>query len=323
LRALVFLLALLVVALLVPSVASADKTVGLIVRGKYLKAATQDQAEKWLRANDREVVTRPLPSDAVKTLLDCFVIDDPKCASGIVDARATTDSLVTIRIDIASKRDKDIRLTVDWFVKGKSPVSARRTCTDCTESVLRTTIDAMLLDLARTSPGIMGRIKVTSQPAGIMVLIDNEAIGATPIERDIAAGDHTARLVRDGRMGPEKNVKIEAGALAEITLEAPPDAGDSSDLAARPSRALPITMIVLGTVAIGAGAGMYFALHEEPTTDDFETRDWKTPGMITAGAGAVVAVTGVIWMIATGSSSGPTASVTGSGDATIGWSGRF
>lgn len=311
----------LILALLVPSVVAAEKSVGLIVTGKYLKRATQDQAEKWLRGNDREVVTRPLPSDAVKTLLDCFVIDDPKCASGIVDARAITDTVVTIRIDIASKRDKDIRLTVDWFVKGKSPVSSRRTCTDCTESVLRTTIDAMLLDLARTSPGIMGRIKVTSQPAGIMVLIDNEAIGATPIERDIAAGAHTARLVRDGRMGPEKNVTIEAGAVAEITLDAPPEGGSS--LGEQSSRALPITMVVLGTVAIGAGAGMYFALHEEPTTDEFETRDWKTPGMITAGAGAVVAVTGVIWMLATGSSSGPTASVTGAGDATIGWSGRF
>lgn len=325
-------LLLVILALLVPVAASANdaKSVGLLVTGQVLKGPTQSQAEKWLRAHDRKVVAHALPADATKTLLDCFVIDDPKCASGIIDARATTDSFVSIRIDIVSKKDKDVRLTIDWFVKGRNPVSARRTCEDCSESVLRTTIDAMLLDLAKTNPGFMGRIKVTSEPAGITVLLDNDTIGVTPVERDVTTGHHTARLVRDGRMGPEKAVEIEAGALAEIRLEAPPDgpvAGDATPASPAGnesrSRAAPIALTLVGAAAIVTGAGMYFVLHQEPSVDEFESRDYKTPGLITMGAGGVVAVTGIVWMLATGSSSAPTVGMTTSGDATIGWSGRF
>ncbi|HEY5947662.1 MAG TPA: PEGA domain-containing protein [Kofleriaceae bacterium] len=319
---------ILIVALLVPSLAHANKSVGLLVTGDYLKAPTQTQAEKWFRDHDQKVVTNALPADAVKTLMDCFVIDDPKCSRGLIDARATTDSLVSIRIDIVSKKDKDVRLTIDWFVKGRNPVSARRTCEDCTENVLRTTVDAMLLDLAKTSPSFMGRIKVSSAPPGITVLLDNETIGVTPVERDVTAGKHLARLVQDGRMGTEKSVKIEAGSLSEITLESPPAGGiiDTPPPPTTPhrrSRAVPVAFMIVGVAAVGAGATMYFALHKDPDTNTFESRDWKTAGMITAGAGGVVAVTGLIWFLATKSSSGPTVGATATGDATIGWSGRF
>jgi hypothetical protein len=319
LRALILLL-----ALLVPGEARAN-TVGLLVTGEVLKAPTQSHAEKWLRDHDRKVVTNALPADAVKTLLDCFVIDDPKCSRGLVDARATTESLVSIRIDIVSKKDKDIRLTMDWFVKGRNPVSARRTCEDCTEGLLRTTIDAMLLDLAKTSPGFMGRIKVISDPPGISVLLDNETIGVTPVERDVSSGVHKARLVRDGRMGAEKDVKIEAGALSELKLETPPAGGIIDDPGpGKPSRAGPVAAMVIGGLAIGAGATMAFVLHKDKFgPEEFEKRNWKTPGWITMGAGGVVAITGVVWFLATKRSSGPTVGATPSGDATNGWTGRF
>ena len=318
---------ILIVALLVPRVAAANtKSVGLLVTGDALKGPTQDQAEKWLRAHDQPVVTNALPKDAAKTLLDCFVIDDAKCSRGIVDARATTDSLVSIRIDIVSKKDKDIRLTMDWFVKGKNPVSARRTCEACTEAVLRTTIDAMLLDLAKTSQAFMGHIKVTSDPPGITVLFDNETIGVTPVETDVTAGTHTARLVRDGHMGLEKSVVIGAGSQSEITLEAPETPiVDTPRLPPQEehSRVVPAVLFFTGIAAIGAGAGMAFYLHKDPDTNTFESRDWKTPGYITGGAGIVVALTGGIWFLATKSSSGPTVGATATGNATIGWSGTF
>jgi hypothetical protein len=321
---------ILLLALLVPGIAEANKSVGLLVTGDVLKGPTQTEAEKWFDDHNQQVNTNALPKDAIKTLLDCFVIDDAKCSRGLVDARATTDSFVSIRIDVVSKKDKDVRLSVDWFVKGRAPVTARRTCEDCTEAVLRTTIDAMLLDLAKTSPGFMGRIKVTSAEAGIGVLVDNETIGVTPLERDITAGTHKARLIKDGRMGPEKDIKVDAGATAEIALEPPPAGGIVSDghVPEQPgpvhhSRAVPYTMIGLGGAAVAAGAIMAFVLPKDPTVDDYQTRDWKTAGYITAGAGAVVAITGVIIILATPNHEGPTVSPTAGGGATIGWIGTF
>jgi hypothetical protein len=315
-------------ALLVAGVAEANKSVGLLVTGDVLKAPTQTQAETWLRAHDQKVVTTPLPPDAVKTLLDCFVIDDAKCSRGVVDARASAENVVVIRIDVVSKKERDIRLSIDWFVKGRNPVSARRTCEECTEALLRTTIDSMLLDLAKTSPGFMGRIKVTSDPPGISVLIDNETIGVTPVERDVAAGPHKARLVRDGRLGAEKALAIEAGALSEVKLETPPAGGmvDGPATGGHRSRWPAYVIGSLGVAAIGTGAYLAFVKHKDLPPGDVDTKNWtdyKTPGYITMGAGGVAVITGVIWFFATGSRSGPTVGVTTTGDATMGWTGRF
>jgi hypothetical protein len=82
-------------------------------------------------------------------------------------------------------------------------------------------------------------------------------------------------------------------------------------------------MIGTGVAAIGAGAVMAFVLHKEPDLNTHFSKDYKTPGMITAGAGAVVAITGLIIILATPNHEGPTVSPTGDGGATIGWIGRF
>jgi len=65
----------------------------------------------------------------------------------------------------------------------------------------------------------------------------------------------------------------------------------------------------VGVAAIGTGAVLAFVVHKEPDPNDVDTKhykDYKTPGYITMGAGGVIAIAGVIWFLATGSSSGPT-----------------
>ena len=114
--------------------------------------------------------------------------------------------------------------------------------------------------------------------------------------------------------------------MATATKLTPPAAGPIDTPPPPPerhSRVLPITMISLGTAAVAAGAVMYFVLHKEPGPNDFDYTDWKKPGMITAGAGAAVAITGVIIILATPNHAGPTVSPTADGGATISWSGRF
>ena len=309
------------------SALAAPKRVGVLVLGEYLKGPTANQTEKWLREHNQQVVATPMPADAVKTLENCFVIDDPKCARAIVDARVAADSLIAIRVELASKKQKEIRLTIDWFVKGHSPVTARRTCDDCSESVLRTTIDAMLSDLAKQSPGFMGRIKAVSDPPGLAVLLDNQTIGVTPIERDVPVGAHKARLVQDGRMGEEKTINVEPGATAEIKLMPPapgPSNGDPLPGGPRekPSRAIPITLIITGALAMGAGTVMYFEGWKPTGKTEFFT-EYRTPGYFVGAGGAVLAIVGVTWILATRQSSAPTVGMVPGGGATVGWTGRF
>ncbi len=317
---------LVLLALLVPRVAPAATSVGVLVTGEYLKGPTQQQAEKWLRAHGQHVVSTPMPNDAVKILLDCFVLDDPKCMRSVVDARAATDMLVSIRVDIASKKSREVRLTVDWFVKGHSPVSARRTCDKCTEDVLRATVDAMLGDLSKTAPGFMGKLKVTSDPPGITVLLDNATIGVTPLVTDASVGEHKVQLARDGRTGEAKNVAITSAAVTEVALE-PPAAGSvegevpTTPATTRPSRLLPGLLIGLGVAAIGAGTALYLT-SEEPTGQSRTYRDTKNLGIGVASGGGALVIAGVIIVVATKSSSTPTMAFV-PGGATDGWAGSF
>jgi hypothetical protein len=320
-RAVLLTLALL---MFLPRVASAD-TIGLVVLGDILQGPTRDAADKWLRAHNLPPQANALPTDAIKTLQDCFVVDDARCSTSVIDARATTETLITVRVDVVSKKSKDVRLTVDWFVKKHAPITARRTCENCTENLLGSTLEAMLLELAKNKPGMVGRVKFTSDPPGIPVLFDGETLGVTPLEREVATGDHKARLIRDGVMGPEQDVKVKSGNSTNVTLEAPaaPSTGGGPPPPVHHSRVLPITMIGVGTAAVGAGAVMYFVLNKEPDMNTHFSKDYKLPGMITAGAGAAVALTGVIIILATPNHSGPTVSPTADGGATISWSGRF
>src|ERR1043165_1011432 len=93
-----------------PRVASAD-TIALLVWGDILQGPTRDAADKGLRAHNLPPQANALPTDAIKTLQDCFVVDDARCSTSVIDARATTETLITVRVDVVSKKSKDVRLT--------------------------------------------------------------------------------------------------------------------------------------------------------------------------------------------------------------------
>jgi PEGA domain len=303
------------------------KSIGLLVTGEYLKGPTQQQAEKWLTEKGHKVVTSPLPAEAVKTLLNCFVLDDPKCMRGVVEARASTPTLVSIRVDITSKKAREIRLTIDWFAKGHSPASARRTCDKCTEDVLRSTIDTMLEDLAKTAPGFTGRIKLTSDPEGMTILMDNKTVGVTPLELTVPTGSHTFKLVQDGRTGPEKTVDVSDQTI-DLALEGPPAAAPNGDVPQptvvveqRRSRLVPGLMIGIGLAGVGAGVALYLTAYKEDGSQHYYY-DNKNLGIGVAAGGAALALTGVIIILATKSTTGPTVSMT-PGGASVGWAGSF
>lgn len=304
-------LILLLFALLVPRLAVADR-VGIIVLGDSMTNQTRDAAAKWLADHDQEPSNNALPPDAVKTLADCFLVDDPKCSRSVIEARASTSNVVAIRVEVTSKKTKDVRITIEWFVKGHNAVSSRRSCDACTDATLSTTLDAMLSDLAKSKPGMMGRIKVGGEP-GMSVLLDGATIGVTPLEQPIVAGEHKVRLAQDGRMGEEKVVTVAADGTTEVELTAPP--------AVTPPKSSRV-MIGVGLAGIGAGAALYLT-SEEPSGMNRTYRDTKKLGLGVAGGGAALALAGVIIILATGGNSGPTVAMTSDGGTVVGWVGRF
>ena len=95
---LVALFALMVAA--IPAHASSNG-VGVAVvsstNGSALQSDVTAHLEDWLRKHDHAVVASPLSRDAINTIANCFLIDDLKCASGVVDARSKADAVVFLQ----------------------------------------------------------------------------------------------------------------------------------------------------------------------------------------------------------------------------------
>ncbi len=121
-------------------------TVGVVAFGdEKLRPEVSSRFEKWLRKHGHDVEPAPLSDDATSTLANCFTIDDLVCARGVFDARAKTDMLVYVGIDVAGK---NVTFNVYWFHKGKEAVGERRVCEKCEGTAWHGLTDKMLERLA-------------------------------------------------------------------------------------------------------------------------------------------------------------------------------
>jgi hypothetical protein len=251
-------------------------------------------------------------------------MDDQGCARGVVEAQAKGDAVLFVQA-MKSRSSSATVLIVTWFIKGKEPVGMRRACEDCTHDLMISTLEQILGMVIGASAAQRGRLEVSSDPAGLTVLLDNENVGVTPLERDVAIGQHTVALMHRGQRVGEKVVKIHADVTAEIKIpvvipeeKSPAGGGGSSPL-------LGGLVMGLGGAGLAAGIALYVT-SEEDTGEKLYYRYTKTLGIGVAAGGAVMAGLGFwLWMRARGSdesSSAPVVSLTSQGGV-IGWTGAF
>lgn len=299
-RCLVALLALVIAA----GTAHAGGGVGVVVTGTGpLPNQVESHLEAWLRDHGHAIVSSPMSQDAVTTIANCFTIDDVKCARGVVEQRSKADSVVFARIDTAGK---DVTLTTYWFVKGHEVISERRVCEQCKGEQWRELADTMMTTLA-ASQIETGRLRLESRPSGLMVMIDNAEVGATPFDKELPVGKHSIALTNGGVIVARKDVDIKDGKTKRLIIE--------TEVAVHHSRIGPAVLLGAGIALIGGGGialyyGMQNGKYEYPQA---------TPvgiGLLAAGAGATIG--GAILLSQTGHTSAPVASVS-SDSAYLGW----
>lgn len=275
-------------------------TVGVIVTGdSALQATLSRQLEGWLRSHGH-TVGEALSPDATSSLLNCMVIDDEGCARGIVDAQAKSASIVFAEIRKPRTRASNATtLIVYWLVKGKEPVGMRRACEDCTEDLLSSTLAEMLTTVVGASELPRGRLVLASKPQqGMTVMLDNENVGLTPLERDVATGTHTIVLMWRGRKVGERTIRIQPEVTAEITV---PVTLPADDTRGTRSRVLPGLALAVGGTAIVAAALLYFTSDVDDGTKP-RYRDDKPVGIGLAIGGVAVAAVGTVWWLRRGGS---------------------
>jgi len=214
--------------LLVSTAVYADDEVGIVVGGAdQIHTQSETAVAGWLTHHYLKVTPNALSKDGVATLLNCLVIADMSCARTVVEARATTDNVISItELATGKKAKRSVQLSAYWIAKKHDVVSLQRTCENCSDAVLTQTIDAMLSDLIHLVPAMNGHVHITSDPAGTATQIDHEPAGATPIDRDLAYGAHTITLTKDGKTVGEKQIDVQPGAKLDVAvpihIEAPP-----------------------------------------------------------------------------------------------------
>jgi hypothetical protein len=168
--------AIILAVILAAGSARADE-VGVVVSGEAsLQPELAAGVETWLRDHGRTVVPSPMPPEAISTLLDCFVIEDQGCARGVLEERSKTATLVYARIDVTPRPDgtRDLALVAYWMRKGHEPTTERRTCSGCSDDLMRDTVATVLGALAEepeaapSSPPPQREVRSLTLPLGLM-----------------------------------------------------------------------------------------------------------------------------------------------------------
>jgi hypothetical protein len=229
------------------------------------------------------------------------------------------------------EHDKTYDITLG-LVNGKSGVTIgtnRERCEICgveeasekvglAASALRARLEA----LANTP----ARFIIRSRPAGARIALDGEAIGRTPIDRELQPGVHKLELAAEGYDPLERTVTAVNGVDETLDL----------DLVVLPSK-LPLRALGWTAVAVGVAAlvGAVWAESIDGQElacapgerDDFghcpRVRSTRVLGAVLAGVGAASATLGGVWLYLGGLGAPRAAETGGVPAASLGVTGHF
>jgi hypothetical protein len=278
--------AIIVVICAIASAARAD-TVGVVVTGDPLfQGPVAARVEDWLKRHAYDVVPTPLDADAFNTLDNCLLLDDLDCARNLIDARATSNTVVYLRITTA---DTDMTVSAWWFVKGHDAAHDHGTCSACAPDGWRPITDTVLISITGANMNL-GHLDLRSHPGGASVRLDGRAIGTTPVALDVPAGDHVVVLERGTTQLARRAFTVTPGETTAIDIPVKPKAPRVAT--ERRSNAGALVAIVGGAIAIVGGGYVIYYGHDENASSQLPG---ATPiGAVLAGAGLVSLVAGAV-----------------------------
>jgi hypothetical protein len=282
--------------------------VRLAFEGNVPEAARELFAQRLvegLAAARFEVMTGAM----VKERLAAAGLGADSCTGGSCTGKATRALGVAFLVfATVVEQAKTYDVTLD-LVNGKSGVTIgtnRERCEICgveeasekvglAASALRARLEA----LANTPP----RFIIRSRPAGAMLKLDGEAIGKTPVDRELSPGVHKLELAAEGYDPLERTVTAVSGVDETLDL----------DLVVVPSK-LPLRTLGWTALAVGAAAlaGAVWAesvdgkelacadSERDPFGHCPHVRNTRVLGAVLAGVGAASATLGGVWLYLSG-----------------------
>lgn len=176
-----------------------------------------------------------------------------------IAARAGMPRVLEITVTV-SRRDYETRLVLYDGASGDEIAALTRSCELCGLAEVTELIDSQAANLLRRleGPSQAATLVVRSVPTGATVRVDHDAVGRTPITRELAPGPHVVVLDLDGHVSERRSITAVAGVRETLAIEL-------STLPRRSDRvrAGAIAALVAGAVVAGIG-GALIGIHGHP-----------------------------------------------------------
>lgn len=318
------LVSLLTFLLLGTQTTTARADVGVIVTGDAsLRAPLAAHVEAWLRDHNHALALGSLPATAVASIQACLARSDEACARQIVDQRVTAETFVLAHVEVTAAVDgtRNITLTGYWLRRGKDAIADRRYCERCTEQTLRQSAYDLMTALSASGQHATGHVSVTSSPSGATVLANGTPIGVTPLEYDLAPGNHVISITSAGHEIETRQIGIRDGETTRLGIPlVVSDRGSDR----RGSRRLPIGLVVSGGALLVVGGALILADEDASPSSSapLEIRNTGPLGVALAATGTAVVIVGAVLWARRGHDAGPVASASRNAGY-IGWAGWF
>lgn len=145
---------------------------------------------------------------------------DARCLSALRD-RAGAAFALRARVSV-NDRDYVVHLDLLDTRTGTVLATSEERCDLCGSTEVGTLVEAQSALLRRALEDIItgpSRLVVASQPAGALVLVDNQLIGTTPVDQPVIEGEHVVRVMLDGYVSDERRVKLQRGVRERLELQ--------------------------------------------------------------------------------------------------------
>ncbi len=302
-----------------------------------------DATQNRLRQAGWEFTSKPLTAKEVQAVTGCLHnVEAWPCVSKIVEGHGIHRvAAVTLRRNQTGSGTPELVITGRLVLPDvELVVIGTRFCQQCTDDTLgelTTELAGALLQQAALDRG-RTVLSIKSTPQGAIYTVDGVLKSATDALITVVPGTHVVTIEHDGYQTETRTIEAVEGKTAEVmvtlrrfeplgTVDA--TARDGTTITRR-SRALPITMVAVGSLAVAGGAiALPFNQSDNPTPPNQRQPRWRydtvTPGVTAIIVGAALAgAGGYLWWRSSRDDARPAPAVAPvAGGAVVSLSGAF
>jgi hypothetical protein len=333
--------------MLVCSPAFAESGTVIITAGAKIadrdRSLAMNAAQARLREAGWEFTSQPLTTKEVQAVTTCLHnIEAWPCVSKVVEGHGIHRvAAISLRRNQTESGTPELIITGRLVVPDvELVVIGTRFCQQCTDDTLGELTTELTTALLQQAALDRGRtvLSIKSTPQGAIYTMDGVLKSATDALITVVPGTHVVTIEHDGYQTETRTIEAVEGKTAEVMVTLrrfDPIANaelktQPSPVVERHSRALPITLVAVGSAAV-AGGVIALSLNQSDQTKPADQRqprfryDTIVPGVAAlAGGLALSGIGGYLWWRASRDDARSVATVVPvAGGAVVGMSGAF